>query len=872
MVGLDKDRQLFDSRILWQFTSGVSNGPHVFNGAYYTLTGMKTFAGMCMSPIISETSRKTILGVHIGGVTGTARGCGMAILETDLTFAIERLYQKSKTFVRGPQASEIPDEVAGIKIAKNSSVHPKSPVNWLEEDAAVEVYGSIHNPNHGYKSAVIQTPISPIVEEVCGVPNLHGPPKFEDPIVREDGHVDKQTWKPWYASIATCSQPSIGFDAKNVEWAMNDYLMELKDDFDKQKCIWERDMRPLSRVEIVSGIDGKRFIDSMNSSTSMGFPICGPKNRFLVDLDPTDQNAAPRTFVPEIWDMVDALDLKASKGESLNQIFGASLKDEPTKLIKNGVPNEKVRVFQAAPIALQILIRKYFLPIARFLSINPLTSECAVGINSHGDEWHELSEHMAKFGNDRVIAGDYAKYDLRMPEQLTLSAFAVMIEIATWSGNYTKADIKIMEVIAHEVCSPLVAYNGTLVRFMGTNPSGQNMTVYLNSIVNSLLHRLAFSDCYSPGQLHGIGQDLGLDRPATFRDLCAISTYGDDAKGSVRKGYDRFNHVTMAQYLARNDIVFTMPDKTSDPVPFMSRFDADFLKRKDLFNPELGVYVGALDEGSIFKSLHSILESKVVSPETVSAMNLAGAMREWFFHGEEKYEMRREQMKEIASKANLPVPDLDITYSQRVNEWKDKYEVQSGTLTPSQREKTYKWILGLQNPEKTLKTLEKANLTGKRALKVQMLRDHLDIDDDSSGFSVSSEWSTETEPLYREEVEAVAEEDTLIDRTKAILGIPTCENIVMGAQFLGEIDLLYLDSQVALVIECKRVVGRAAEHAEHVKKQAIKYAGVIALLRPDLTVYGITCTEMGYMLEECIGEPRFPRRFADFLDKVPISK
>jgi hypothetical protein len=238
-----------------------------------------------------------------------------------------------------------------------------------------------------------------------------------------------------------------------------------------------------------------------------------------------------------------------------------------------------------------------------------------------------------------------------------------------------------MFVIAHEVCTPLVAYNGTLMRFLGTNPSGQNMTVYVNSIVNSLLHRLAFRSVYLSEDLVRIGKDLDLGRPARFRDLVSLATYGDDAKGSVRVGYDRFNHVSMADYLAKNDMKFTMPDKESDPVPFMSRFDADFLKRTDRFDDRLGVYVGMLNESSIFKSLHSIVKSKVVSPKDVSAMNVEGALREWFFHGEEIFEKRRAQMKMIAARGELHVRGLEDDYDTRVEAWKEQYTPQAGTRT-----------------------------------------------------------------------------------------------------------------------------------------------------------------------------------------------
>jgi len=43
------------------------------------------------------------------------------------------------------------------------------------------------------------------------------------------------------------------------------------------------------------------------------------------------------------------------------------------------------------------------------------------------------------------------------------------------------------------------------------------------------------------------------------------------------------------------------------------------------------------------------------------------------------------------------------------------------------------------------------------------------------------------------------------------------------------------------------------------------------VLRPDLTVYGITYTEYGFMLVEAFGEPRFPACIAEFLDSIPID-
>ena len=894
MYGLRSDASLFEDCLTWNQVPELNNGFMSFPGSHYRLGNEVTFAGMCMSLVVRDAKRVSAVGFHIGGVAGTDRGCGVTVLKSEIVAALAKLEKMNDAFMCGPQALDVEESSMGKNIFVSSEVHAKCPSRFIEkENAAVSVYGSVIGRTSA-SSNVIDTPISDVVAEVTGVENAWGPPRFKDPIVRDDGHTDNQTWKPWYASLEVCSQPSVGFDPADVQDAMDDYLSGLHDVFIGMEEAWKNEMRPLTDVEVVSGIDGKRFIDGMNASTSMGYPIMKKKKEFLVDLVPDGAHACPRTFAPEIWaEYHDMMEL-ADQGYSMNQIFNACLKDEPTNKQK-----DKVRVFQAAPICLQIGIRKYFLPVARFLSANPLIAECAVGINSHGPEWHALSEYMARFGDDRIIAGDYSKYDLRMPEQLTIAAFRVMIKIAVWSGQYTAKDIKRMEALAFEVCSPLVAYNGTLMRFMGTNPSGQNMTVYLNSIVNSLLHRLAFNSVYDEKRRLEIGMELGLGRPVLFRDLCSISTYGDDAKGSVRVGYDEFNHVTMADYLARNDMKFTMPDKESEPVPFMSRYEADFLKRKDVFNPDLGVFVGQLDENSIFKSLHSIIESKAVSPIEVSVMNLEGALREWFFHGEKKFEERRVQVKEIARKSGIDSSQFDKKYPQRVEEWKQKYEPQSGEVRTSQSvpqvtaehpmfediETVTKGLLKSVNvyadiPVKELKKM--CAIRTSKLLKPEQLsrqeRSNARIQLNAAQCLIKWKrvrpldiWTYEDEMSVATPPLACSAEVMLSQRVKDILGKPTFEEYQVFGGFGGAGDLVYISENVVLVIECKRLVGRSYAFSQKVTAQAIKYANVFAGLVSDkVTVYALTYTEYGFTIVDVHGVPRFPKKFAQLLDTIPI--
>jgi hypothetical protein len=321
-----------------------------------------------------------------------------------------------------------------------------------------------------------------------------------------------------------------------------------------------------------------------------------------------------------------------------------------------------------------------------------------------------------------------------------------------------------------------------------------------------------------------------------------------------------------------------MPDKESEPVPFMNRYDVDFLKRKTRYSEELGHFVGMLDESSIFKSLHSILRSKEVTPIEVCTQNVDGALREWFFHGREVFEHRRAQMRQIADECELPCRTLDKDYDSRVEEWKLKYKPQAGKIFD-----IVKWCdkfqVNVKNTQELLMlkhqilhsahdkhAVEKLDIINERLHEMS----YFSREADSYGYSCSEE---EDESVISELTlpEAVTQEDELMRRVISDLGRPTAIEYTIILNNIGKGDLLYLDNEIAIVIECKRVIGRKSSYARVVVDQAVKYANVLAIVRPDLTVYGMTYTEYGYTIVEVIGEPKFPQKFAQLLDNAPIK-
>lgn len=617
-----------------------------FKGFNYRLVD-KTFDGMCMGTWVSDSVKKQIIGFHLGG-NGYRGGAGQFTLS--MLRDAEAKLRSLEGVLLAKSTGTVMTEQYGVKFFKHEDIHYKSPTRFLPKGNNVEIYGTVEGRSI-MRSAVMETKISPFVTAVTGVAQKWGPPKF-----------GPERWKPWQVSLQHSSNPSIGMRGDLLQKAVIDFKLPLLELIANNEPL-KNEIHPLSRMETVCGIDGKRFIDKMKPSTSVGYPLSGPKSTYLTILNPDDFDnfACPMELDEQFWSEFERMEEEYLAGRRCYPVFKASLKDEPTPIEK-----DKVRVFQAAPLALQLLVRKYYLPLARVLSLYPLVSECAVGVNPYGPEWDQLSKHVKKYGSDRILAGDYSKYDLRMSSQLMAAAFRVLIDMARSTNNYSDSDISIMEGIATDICQPLMAYNGDYIQHVGSNPSGQNLTVYINSIVNALLFRCAYFHIYA-------------DRKniPPFKAVCALITYGDDAKSSVRSGYDEFNHIAVANFLEANDMKFTMPDKTSIPTKFMTDETADLLKRKNIVNPETGLIFGALDESSIFKSLHSVLKSTAVSNEEQCMSNIDGALREWFAHGRDVYELRRAQMQRVAQLADIThgCDELHTTYDECVDRFCEKYGV-----------------------------------------------------------------------------------------------------------------------------------------------------------------------------------------------------
>jgi hypothetical protein len=632
---------------------GVVRTLHEFKGGMYKNLTINTFDGMCGATLVSETNGCAILGVHLGGTAGTPVGCYGSILQQDLFTAFSEL-KKIEGVVLSGSAGEFETELLGVQLLKKDDLHKKSPLRYLPSDSQVEYFGSC--PGRSVtKTDVKVTPISEAIEEVCGIRNVYHGPKL---------HPD---WYGWQTCLANMALPAHPFPHDLLEKAIMDYKEDLLPVF--QSKLWKT-ARPLTNQENLCGVKGKKFLDAIKLNTSIGFPLSGPKRDFVEELEPTEDFPNNRKLDDVIVEEIDRLEACYKKGERGYPIAKACKKDEI-------LAKDKCRIFFGNSLPLTFLIRKYYLPILRVLQMNPLVSECAVGINSHGPEWDEFHKHVTKHGMDRLFGGDYAKYDQKLPSQLIFAALRVLIDFAK-ECDYSEQDLIVMEALTGDIVFAYIAFNGDLIGLTeGSHISGNSLTVIINGICGSLNLRCYFYSEYN---------FTDFDQRKKFREHVAISTYGDDNFGSVSKEAGKFTIKGCSEFLAKYGQEYTMPDKESELLDYLPAEDFEFLKRKSVYHPKIGKHIGALLDKSIYKSLHCYMRGKncVDTPESACAQNIDGALREWFNHGEEKYEAQRLLMKEVASRTGIShlCTGLNESYNDRVVDWFDKYSPDTPPVTP----------------------------------------------------------------------------------------------------------------------------------------------------------------------------------------------
>jgi hypothetical protein len=250
-------------------------------------------------------------------------------------------------------------------------------------------------------------------------------------------------------------------------------------------------------------------------------------------------------------------------------------------------------------------------------------------------EWTCIYKYLTVHGEDRIIAGDYGKFDKRMIADFILAAYTIIANVYRKSGKFTEDQIREIMCIAEDTAFPVVNMNGDLVEFFGTNPSGHPLTVVINSLVNSLYMRYCYCKLNPKNEVRSFKKNVNL------------FTYGDDNIMGVSRDCDWFNHTGIQAILADIGVEYTMADKESQSVPFTNIKDCQFLKRTWRFDEDVGAYLCPLELASIKKSLTVWCPSKSIEKEEQMVAVISSANMEFFYYGKEIFQYHHDYFKMI---------------------------------------------------------------------------------------------------------------------------------------------------------------------------------------------------------------------------------
>jgi hypothetical protein len=777
-----------------EYKTGVTS----FMGFDYRLP-YNTYSGLCMAPIVSLDN--AILGFHLAGNSRTGYGAAQFVSSDDFNNAYTKL--RSVRLV-AHSADTMRTERFGVDFEPSQPIPKKHAVRFMEavdgKDPSLEVFGAHGMGVPTFRSEVQKSPISDSVDEIMDLPRLHG---------RPDG---RQIWKHWQRDLHSIAHTRGDFEPVAWKRASDDLQARFA-----QVCVGNPSdlelIEPLGWYHTLSGIDGVKSIDRINTKSSMGFPLNKSKSMYIdvIDLDVPGVTEAIDFTDPQFRSEFDLQERQLAEGRRIYTIFRGNLKDEPTKFTK-----DKIRVFAGSEVVFTLLTRKYFLPVVKFIQDHGLELECAVGLNAFGPVWDDVSLYLTKYGDDRMIAGDYKAFDKTASSKAMMSAFEVLIGVARLAG-YNERSLTIMEGIATEISYPVYEFNGVILQAFGSNPSGHPLTVIVNNLINSLYLRYAY---------YVLHEDSVVPM---FHDRIAALCYGDDNVMGVSPDETKFTHTAVSKVLGEAGITYTMADKKSESVPLINLRDINFLKRGFRYEKELERYVAPIEEMSISKLLHNV-KGKKASPADVSFMALHTANREYFLYGREVFEEKRQQLEQVGCRHFGSLFSLPG--------WEELVE------TFGDEEKLGHYIRGDESfDEKLFPQSGDASLVSV---------DVSELTDDLSKISTAS---------GEEELTSI-----IVDVMK---NKPLIKNEkLFGKQEFGEIDLVYgtyvhapgLSFRVYINIEVKITKGDKQRWRE-VCDQSTKYGKMLNMMT-GLTVYSCVATEVGFTVIQKI-RGKYMRKEAD---------
>jgi len=583
--------------------------------AWHGFASNLTVKGDCGMPIFTHLPHTTIVGMHTMG--SPHQEVFMSALDSDMVEAAEKHFDNPIVQCATPviAAPSRPKVIGPLR--------QFSPLRWLEQ-GSLRTFGSYQGFSVTSRSKVKPTLLGEKILQDRGWTQEFSAPNLRD-------------WQPWRHALVDITQQRYGaVSPSKLRACSKAFVDDIVGALTKEQLAT---LEPLSDKATMNGIDGVKYIDKMNFKSSMGEPYNQTKKGWIRG------EIGDKQFVDEVLERVQHVMGCYERGQRAAPVFSGKLKDEPRSHAK--VKAGKVRVFTGAPADWSFVMRKYLLTLVKLIQENPLLFEASPGCTVQSLEWEQYFDYLVEFGIDRIIAGDYGKFDKKMEALLIREAFWILAQILKAAG-WTDEEVMVVHCLGEDVAYAFVNFDGDLVMFFGSNPSGQPLTVIINCLVNALYMRYAFVElCPFQGS--------NFDKAKRFKEFVRLLTYGDDNVMGVSKAAPWFNHTAVQHQMQLIGVEYTMADKTSESVPYIHIKDVAYLKRTWRWDEDIGAVVCPLEEQSIRKMLTICVPSDTDSPEMHMASVMVAAANEWFWYGKPIFERKRAWLLKMAIENNLEV-------------------------------------------------------------------------------------------------------------------------------------------------------------------------------------------------------------------------
>lgn len=381
--------------------------------------------------------------------------------------------------------------------------------------------------------------------------------------------------------------------------------------------------RELTYEESIKGVENYDYATSINRTSSAGFPWVF-YNKTVGKRDWLGKTDEWDCSNEELRKSVENIIIKAKNNQRSEIVFTSTLKDERRPFAK--VDQGKTRVFEAGPMHYTLAIRKYFLGFVESVMRNRIDNEICVGVNVYSNDWNKLAIKLKEQGKC-VIAGDFSNFDGSLHQEILWKICEI---INKW---YDDGQDRIRNVLFEDIVNSIVCVDGILIQKTHAQPSGNPLTVIINSIFNQIVMRMAYLLAK---------QEQGMPLLCDFTNNVSMATYGDDNVLNISQNViSWYNQVTITKQLKTFGLTYTDEAKSGVCVEYRQLQDVNFLKRKFVKN-ESGIYIAPLLIDTVRDMCNWVRGSDILA---ATAENVKNAMFEFALHGKQQYNIEIELIK-----------------------------------------------------------------------------------------------------------------------------------------------------------------------------------------------------------------------------------